>query len=126
MITDQPVLIRIQELLDDIALPRHQHDVLDAAACHIERLTEALEDAAQHFEEIERKALYWMQVCASNEMAESRWSQIKRHAGHRAREIHAALRPVSRPLHSALDGEDLSHDFEEHDCGEDTCVCRDH
>lgn len=32
---------------------------------------------------------------------------------------------ASKPHHSAPDGEDLSHDFEDHDCGEDTCVCTD-
>lgn len=31
----------------------------------------------------------------------------------------------TKHLHSAPDGEDFSHDFDEHDCGEDTCVCAD-
>lgn len=29
----------------------------------------------------------------------------------------------TNPPHTAPDGEDLSHDFEDHDCGEDICIC---
>lgn len=36
-----------------------------------------------------------------------------------------ALPEVTIPPHSTPDVEDFSRDFEEHDCGEDTCVCRD-
>ena len=41
------------------------------------------------------------------------------------RMIDASACGETNPHHSAPDGEDLSHDFEDHDCGEDTCVCAD-
>lgn len=30
----------------------------------------------------------------------------------------------SEPPLSASEAEDIAHDFDDHDCGEDTCVCR--
>lgn len=32
-------------------------------------------------------------------------------------------RDETKPLHADASGEDFSHDFEDHDCGEDICVC---
>jgi hypothetical protein len=49
------------------------------------------EQAADTFERIERKALRWMNVCANSKIAEARWSEIKRWAGHRGRECRAAI-----------------------------------
>lgn len=54
-------------------------------------LLKAAEEAAAHFEAIERKALHWMQVFANSELGEARWSQVKNHAGHRGRVLRAAI-----------------------------------
>jgi dsRNA-specific ribonuclease len=66
-------------------------DLGEQAADTIEALLAALETDADHFERIERKALRWMNVCANSKIAEARWSEIKRWAGHRGRECRAAI-----------------------------------
>lgn len=51
----------------------------------------ALSDAADHFDEIARKAEHWRAVLQKNELAEERWIGIKNHARYRAKVIRDVL-----------------------------------
>jgi hypothetical protein len=104
---------RIEELeranKELLALAQYRQAARTEDGVRIEELERALRDDADHFERIERKALHWMKVCANSEIAEGRWSDIKRWAGHRAREARAVLEKGKQPSAAESVGEEIEN-----------------
>jgi hypothetical protein len=74
------------------AAPRDRRDAALAKA------TNAVRQAADHFDEIGRKAEHWCRVLANSEIGEARWARIMRHARHRANECRATLADIEELL----------------------------
>lgn len=81
---DTPALLSDEEKRANAALIVHAVNSYPA-------LVKALEEAADHFEEIANKALHWQNVFAKNDEAASRWRQIQLHADKRASVLRTAL-----------------------------------
>lgn len=53
------------------------------------------------------------------------WDRMISTAAEKAKSVRhrSCQERVKKPPHSAPEADDFSHDFEDHDCGEDVCVC---